>query len=223
MQNPKGTVILLSGGLDSTTLLARAVHIYGVANVKAISFDYGQRHVRELEAARAVAQYYGVDHRTATLDLDFRNNALTGMKAVPEGHYADESMKVTVVPNRNMIMMSIAAGMAIDCGFGRIGIANHFGDHAIYPDCRSVFIDKVSVALFYCHYEPITLWAPFTMSTKREIAIEAADRSIPVKLTWSCYKGGNLHCGKCGTCVERIEALEGFDPTEYETPYALGD
>jgi 7-cyano-7-deazaguanine synthase len=144
---------------------------------------------------------------------------LTSAAEVPDGHYEDDSMRQTVVPNRNMIMMSVAAAHAISCGADAVAYAAHAGDHAIYPDCREVFVRACAAALAVCHYTDIRLLTPFLRMSKRDIVRRGVDASVPFGLTWSCYKGGERHCGKCGTCTERREAflLAGVpDPTEYE-------
>lgn len=213
------TVVLMSGGMDSAVLAAFLKN--SGESVRGLGIDYGQRHRKELEVAQSVAQMLNVPYER--IDLSVLRTALargsqTTDTPVPEGHYAEESMKVTVVPNRNMILLSIAAGYAITHGCDRIALAAHAGDHAIYPDCRSEFTEAVAKALFLCDWSPISLTAPFVNKTKAQIAILGRDLDVPLGLTWSCYKGGEKHCGKCGTCVERREAfaLAGIsDPTEY--------
>lgn len=214
-------IALMSGGLDSTVLVAKLIaegHL-----VKGIGFDYGQRHRKELFCAGLVAAKLGVDFKVC--DLSGVNEFIGGSSQtssevpVPEGHYADESMKVTVVPNRNMIMVSVAAGWAVSLDFDAIALAVHSGDHAIYPDCRPEFIHAMRDVLFIANYKGLALFAPFLYDTKAEIVRMGVDRRAPLALTWSCYKGGRLHCGLCGTCVERREAFKiaGMpDPTEYE-------
>jgi len=214
-------ITLLSGGLDSTTLL---YHFLSEGHeVRALGVDYGQRHKRELESARRVAEHAGVEYRVA--DLSAANQFLQGSSQtspdveVPEGHYADENMRLTVVPNRNMIMLSVAAGWAISTRSDVVAYAAHAGDHTIYPDCRQGFIDKLVEAIAVADWHPVRLSAPFAGISKADIVRRGHDLGAPLHLTWSCYKGGERHCGKCGTCVERIEAFElaGVpDPTEYE-------
>lgn len=214
-------IVLLSGGLDSTVL---ASYLLAEGNqVECLSFDYGQKHRAELSAASGIAAALGVKHTIAELAalkplLGGSSQTDDGI-AVPEGHYADDSMRVTVVPNRNMIMLSVAAGFAISQGFDAVAISNHAGDHAVYPDCRSIFVEKMRTALRLCHYTPIELVAPFTEKSKAEIVTVGSRLGAPVHLSRSCYKAGIRHCGKCGTCVERREAfqLAGVsDPTEYD-------
>lgn len=214
-------VALLSGGMDSTALCAKLIadgHL-----IKGIGFDYGQRHVKELGAAADVALALGIEHRycdLSRLQIFLGGSSQTDPTIdVPEGHYADESMRLTVVPNRNMIMASIAAGWAVALGFDGIALAVHAGDHAVYPDCRPAFIERLESTLAFANYKPLAVYAPFVYKTKAEIAAIGAQHKAPFALTWSCYKGGDKHCGRCGTCVERREAFELADvpdPTEYE-------
>lgn len=214
------TVVVLSGGMDSSTLLyflLKAGH-----QVKAIGFDYGQRHRKELNSARLICEKLDVPFVAADLTtvapLFAGQSALLGKVDVPHGHYADESMKATVVPNRNMIMLSLAAGHAIASGFNAIAYGAHAGDHDIYPDCRVPFIEALGSALLLCDWQPVELLRPFADKRKEDIARLGEDLCVPWSLTWSCYEGGQVHCGKCGTCVERREAfaLAGIeDPTEY--------
>ncbi|MBI2863869.1 MAG: 7-cyano-7-deazaguanine synthase QueC [Chloroflexi bacterium] len=217
-------VVVFSGGLDSTTALYKAIADGYEAH--AVSFDYGQKHRKELEQAAKIARGLGVDHRvvdiTAITGL-ISNSALTSDKEVPEGHYAADNMKATVVPNRNMIMASIAIGYAVNVDAKAVYLGVHGGDHFIYPDCRPEFVRLlVSIALVANEgfidpgFEIIT---PFLNSSKADIVREGAALGAPLELTWSCYKGGARHCGRCGTCVERKEAflLAGLaDPTSYE-------
>lgn len=214
-------LILLSGGLDSSTLLADAAR-RGTTRL-AVSVAYGQRHVRELRAAHDIANYYGVEH--LVLDLSGWGRLLTGSAltdpavAVPHGHYADESMRITVVPNRNATMLSAAAGIAQARGCNRVLTAVHFGDHPIYPDCRPKFIAAIAHATELATDGAVTIEAPFVGMLKADIARTAGKLGLPVGLTWSCYEGGDLHCGRCGTCIERIEALRDAgvpDPTIYK-------
>lgn len=215
----KKGVIILSGGMDSVTLLyARKEDI-----ALAVTFDYGSNHnKREAELAKWHCEKLGIEHIIIPLDFmhqHFKSSLLQGADAVPEGHYADENMKSTVVPFRNGIMLAIACGLAESRGLGFVFIANHAGDHAIYPDCRATFIASMSEAMAYGTYEHIKVAAPFTHLTKSEIALIGHNYGVDYSKTYSCYKGGEKHCGKCGTCVERKEAfaLAGIDdPTEYE-------
>jgi 7-cyano-7-deazaguanine synthase len=191
-------------------------------DVKAISFNYGQRHARELEFASVVTGRLGVDHKIVDLtgltglfgDSSLTNRAI----AVPEGHYTDISMKSTVVPNRNMILLSIAAAWAISAKYDAVAYGAHAGDHTIYPDCRDEFVESCAKTLKLADWHPVEIVRPFVNYTKRDIVLRGAGLGVPFEMTWSCYKGGELHCGACGTCVERREAFVQagvFDPTSY--------
>lgn len=212
--------IVLSGGMDSTTLL----HDYRQTIALAITFDYGSNHnAREIECARVNCARLGVEHLVVPLDFMrryFRSSLLEGADAIPDGHYADDNMRSTVVPFRNGIMLAIACGIAESRGLHRVLIANHSGDHAIYPDCRPQFVEAMSAAMSAGTYEGITILAPYTNRDKAYIARRGAQVGVDFRLTYSCYKGRERHCGCCGTCVERREAfrLAGLpDPTPYET------
>lgn len=202
-----------SGGMDSATLLT-CLHDRG-DTVRALGFDYGQRHRKELDMADEFARQLGVSFEVVSLRgltkfLD--QSALTSIDIdVPEGHYEEESMKATVVPNRNMIMLSAAIGYAENSNFDAVAIANHAGDHAVYPDCRPEFVEAMDQAARLATYNEIRVLSPFKNISKTAIAALGKDLGIDYDKTWSCYKGGRAHCGVCGTCVERIEALEGAD------------
>jgi 7-cyano-7-deazaguanine synthase len=217
----KGYVVLLSGGLDSSVLaywLARAGLV-----IKALTVDYGQRHSKEQNAAKEVAVALGIEHRILSLGelraiLGDDSSLLNEEIVVPEGHYEDESMKSTVVPNRNMILLSIATAWSIASRLDGVAYAAHAGDHAIYPDCRPVFADAMNEAIKLCDYSSQELVRPFVGVTKGDIVKLGKSLQVPFEKTWSCYNGRAAHCGRCGTCVERIEAfqLAGVsDPTEY--------
>lgn len=215
-------VAVLSGGMDSSTALAWAKD-QGMEVIGAVSFWYGSKHNdREWEGAQMIAGHYGVPIKRVRLDFiaeTFKSDLLKTGGKIPEGHYADPSMKRTVVPFRNGIMLSIAAGYAESMGAEAIILGNHFGDHAIYPDCRADFIEPMKKAIAAGTYAEIKLISPFVSSSKTDIAKIGADLGVPFEVTYSCYKGGEKHCGKCGTCFERKEAFrEGgiTDPTEYE-------
>lgn len=203
----KKSVIILSGGMDSVTLLYDKKEDISLA----ISFDYGSNHnKKEIEFASYHCGLLGIEHIIIPLEFIhkyFKSSLLEGADAIPEGHYSDENMKSTVVPFRNGIMLSIACGIAESRGLTKVMIANHFGDHAIYPDCRATFIDAMSDAMTYGTYDHIKIYAPYTTITKTDIAKRGKELGIDYSKTWSCYKGGDIHCGKCGTCVERKEAL----------------
>jgi 7-cyano-7-deazaguanine synthase len=215
-QNTKPPVVVcLSGGLDSSILLEMTVGRHP-DHTTAVSFDYGQRHSRELISAMAIAQYLGVRHKIIKIDPSiFRGSSQTDVNiAVPHGHYTDDIMRVTVVPNRNSLFLNYAAAWALSIGANTVAYAAHAGDHAIYPDCRPEFAEALAGLFEKISYEPLDLFTPFITVTKRDIA-RWGTPSLTA-MTYSCYEGREHHCGKCGTCVERKEALEGFDPTVYE-------
>ena len=203
----KDSVIVLSGGMDSTTLL----HDRKEQIALAVTFDYGSKHnAREIECARKNCEMLGIEYIVIPLEFMgkyFKSSLLIGGEEIPEGHYADENMKSTVVPFRNGIMLSIAAGLAESRGLKKVMLANHGGDHAIYPDCRRGFVDAMSEAIRQGTYDGIVIDAPYTDITKSDIARIGKKIGVDYNLTYSCYKGGEKHCGKCGTCVERMEAL----------------
>lgn len=214
------SIVVHSGGLDSTVLLYQLVAQGD--EVKALSIDYGQKHAKEIECARALASGLGIEHRVADLgslgDL-LGGSALTSPDfEVPEGHYEEENMKATVVPNRNMILLAVSAGWAISSGYDRVAYAAHSGDHAIYPDCRNEFADALDVAIQLADWRKVTLYRPFVDLAKSDLVRVGVELKVPFESTWSCYKGESLHCGRCGTCVERREAFhlaEASDPTTY--------
>lgn len=203
----KDSLIIVSGGMDSITLL----HEYRERIALAVTFDYGSNHAaKEIPFARLHCERLGIRHLVIPLDFMhqyFHSSLLEGADAIPEGHYEDENMKSTVVPFRNGIMLAIACGIAESNGLRTVMIANHGGDHAIYPDCRSEFISAMSAAMHHGTYEHIEILAPYTNISKTDIARHGAALGIDYSETWSCYKGGTHHCGRCGTCVERREAL----------------
>lgn len=191
-----------------------------------VGFDYGQRHSKELKSLEAIAN--SLECSWQVVDLKTLKEALAGSSLtsddvqVPDGHYAEETMRITVVPNRNAIMLAIATGIAVANGSDLVGTGVHAGDHYIYPDCRPEFIQEINRAFILGTEghakEGFSLQAPFVYSTKAEICEVGMGLGVPYELTWSCYKGGEKHCGRCGTCVERIEAFINAgadDPTEY--------
>jgi 7-cyano-7-deazaguanine synthase len=216
----KRTVLIHSGGIDSTVLLA---HLLAEGReVHALSVDYGQRHRRELDAAREICLHYKVPHRIADLRALgplFGANALTdGSVAVPEGHYEEEGMKATVVPNRNMLLIAVAASWAMSLKASSVAYGAHGGDHAIYPDCRPAFAEALDKAIRLADWHEVSLERPFVGLDKTAIVRRGAELGVPFALTWSCYVGGARHCGRCGTCVERKEAFQRAgvpDPTDY--------
>jgi 7-cyano-7-deazaguanine synthase len=235
-------VAILSGGLDSTTLV---YHLFNEDYIPhCLSFNYGQRHSKELDFAwhtadRLDLQFDEIDLTSITGLIS--NSALTHGKEVPDGHYAEENMKQTVVPNRNMIMLSIAAGVAVSNKYKFVAAGMHAGDHFVYPDCRPEFIDALSEAVLtgnegfhnfakrevqkfsgVVHYrEPI--YTPFIHKTKADIAYRALELGVPLDTTWSCYRGKDVHCGRCGTCVERLEAIAEAQQRAMETELNNGN
>ncbi len=214
------TVAIFSGGLDSTVLLAELLHQGD--SVLALAVNYGQRHRKELDHAKRIAAQLGIEIQVA--DLSALAPLLAGSSQtsddvpVPHGHYAEESMKQTVVPNRNMIMLAVAAGWALSRKCDRIAYGAHAGDHTIYPDCRPEFVEAMRASLALADWHTLELYAPFLKLSKGEIVRLGAERGVDFAATWSCYEGGAEHCGKCGTCVERKEAFvlaEVEDPTHY--------
>ena len=218
------TIVICSGGLDSVSLAHMVAQDHELAGL--ISFDYGQRHRKELDYAALCAQRLGVPHDIIDLrpvGAVLTGSALTDDVDVPDGHYAEDSMKVTVVPNRNAIMLTVAFGAAAARGADAVATAVHGGDHFIYPDCRPAFTEAFEAMqkLALDGYADVSLFTPFVHRSKADIVTEGARVNTPFAQTWSCYKGGDHHCGRCGTCVERREAfhLAGVpDPTLYDDP-----
>lgn len=218
------TIAIMSGGLDSTVLTTQLVQERGKENVVGMSVDYGQRHGRELVHAAHIANgVLGIEYHVADIRacMEFFNGSsqTSGEIEVPEGHYADESMKLTVVPNRNMVLLALAISLAVSKKAQTVAYGAHAGDHTIYPDCRPEFADAMNAAAALCDWKPIEIERPFIDITKADIVRLGHLIGAPLALTYSCYKGELKHCGKCGTCVERREAfkLAGVpDPTFYE-------
>lgn len=205
----KKTVLVLSGGLDSTVLLYKLLS--EGKEVKAISFNYGQRHSIELEKAKATCQKLGIEHKV--IDLSFikelvSNSALTGDIEVPHGHYEAENMKLTVVPNRNAIMANIAIGWAVNLDFDEVALGVHAGDHAIYPDCRPDFIYALDNLAQLANYKSISIYTPFLFLDKGDIAKIGKELNVDFSLTHTCYEGKEIPCGKCGSCQEREYAFK---------------
>lgn len=214
----KDALIVLSGGMDSTTML----HEFADRIALAVTFNYGSNHnAREIECASYNCRKLGVE--LIVVDMPFvgelfESSLLSGADAIPEGNYDDENMRSTVVPFRNGIMLAVAAGIAESRGLRRLMIANHGGDHAIYPDCRPGFVDAMSRAIEEGTYDNISIEAPYTNISKTDIARRGAEIGVDYSHTYSCYKGRELHCGCCGTCTERRQAFldAGLpDPTPY--------
>jgi 7-cyano-7-deazaguanine synthase len=216
------TVLIYSGGLDSTVLL---YHLCAAGHeVHALSVDYGQRHRCELDHAARICRELKVPNPLADLSAIqplLAGSSLTSPEIeVAEGHYTEESMKSTVVPNRNMILLAIATGHALSIGAGQIAYAAHSGDHAIYPDCRNEFADAMAEAIRLADWSIVQLSRPFVDWTKSDIVRRGTELGLSFEKTWSCYKGGSLHCGRCGTCIERREA---FDLTDIHDPTTYAD
>jgi 7-cyano-7-deazaguanine synthase len=214
----KDSVIIYSGGLDSTTLLYEERERVALA----VTFDYGSNHAaREIACARHHCALLGIEHLVIELGFMgryFQSSLLSGGDAIPSGNYDEENMKSTVVPFRNGIMLSIACGLAESRGLKRVLIANHGGDHAIYPDCRPEFIDAMDAAMRAGTYVNVEIAAPYTNLSKADLVRRGAKLGVDYGQTYSCYRGGEQHCGTCGTCTERREAFREAgipDPTAY--------
>lgn len=215
----KNSVIVLSGGMDSVTML----YEYADRIALAVNFSYGSNHnEREAACARWHCRKLGIELVEIDMSFigeNFHSSLLEGAEAIPEGDYDFDNMKSTVVPFRNGIMLAAAAGLAESRGLAHVMIANHSGDHALYPDCRNSFIEAMSKAISAGTYDGITVFAPYTQLDKAEIALHGKRLGIDYRQTYSCYKGGEKHCGVCGTCRERKAALAEAgieDLTEYE-------
>jgi len=228
-------IAIFSGGLDSTTMVWDAIVNRGL-HIDLVSFDYGQRHKKELEYAARTAERLGLRHDIVDLSsitplLAESGSSLVSSETVPEGHYAEDNMKATIVPNRNMMMISIAVSIAVARKAPFVLTGVHAGDHAVYPDCRPEFVKAVSYAAMEANLgsEFKAVVAPYMEQSKEDIAAIAIGLHLDLSRTWSCYKGGELHCGRCGTCVERLEAIYGaqarlssgdilkqYDTTKYE-------
>lgn len=211
------SVVLCSGGLDSSTALALEIQVGN--EPRAVAIDYGQRHRRELAASEAIAAFYRVPHEVVDIRGVLEGSALLGASEIPDGRYDDESMRITVVPGRNLLFAAIALARAAGHGDTRVVLGMHAGDHPIYPDCRPDFVlplRQITIGTY-----GVEIDAPFLNNTKADIVTVGTEIGVPYQRTWSCYKGGAEHCGRCGTCVERIEAfaLAGVpDPTTYADP-----
>lgn len=208
--------------MDSTTLLYQLLS--QGHHVQALGIDYGQRHRKELGAAAGICARVGVSFKSADLSAVtgfLAGSALTSPDVeIPSGEYDPESMKVTVVPNRNMLMLAVALAWAISSDCGTVAYAAHAGDHEVYPDCRPEFVRALARTAGLCHYEPIELTVPFLHLTKVDIVRLGTRLDVPFDLTWSCYRGEDLHCGRCGTCMERSGAFARAgvaDPTVYRS------
>lgn len=218
-------VVIYSGGMDSFTVLNRAIK--DGHQVYALSFNYGQRHVKELEVAAQVTERLGIPHKV--VDITAINQLLAGSSLtsdeidIPEGDYEEESMKSTVVPNRNMILLSLAIGYAVSLEAQAVYYGAHSGDHAIYPDCRPEFVKRMQDVSAIANYEAIAIEVPYLHCDKGEILRDGIAMELDYSQTWTCYNGREKACGKCGACVERLEAFAAnnlTDPLQYETSSA---
>ncbi|RZQ51365.1 7-cyano-7-deazaguanine synthase QueC [Pseudoalteromonas phenolica] len=213
-------VVIYSGGMDSYTVLNKAIK-QGF-DVYALSFNYGQRHVKELEVAASVCADLNVHHKVvdiSAINQLIGGSSLTDDIEVPEGHYEEESMKSTVVPNRNMILLSLAVGYAVSLKANKVFYGAHSGDHAIYPDCRPEFVEKMSDVCRIANYEEVEIVCPYLNSSKIEILTDGLKMDLDYSNTWTCYNGRERACGKCGACQERLEAFSlnnASDPLPYE-------
>jgi 7-cyano-7-deazaguanine synthase len=213
-------VVIYSGGMDSFTVLNRALQ--DGKEVYALTFDYGQRHVKEIEYASNVCKSLQVNHKV--IDISAINQLLAGSSLtddidIPQGHYEAESMKSTVVPNRNMILLSLAVGYAVSTGASQVYYGAHSGDHAIYPDCRPEFVMKMNDVCKIANYESVEIFSPYLTVTKSDILTDGLKMNLQYDQTWTCYNGREKACGKCGACEERLEAFSDnnvTDPIDYE-------
>ncbi len=213
-------VVIYSGGMDSFTVLNKALQ--QGHDVSALSFNYGQRHVKELDVAATVCKSLEIPHKI--VDITAINSLLAGSSLtddidIPEGHYEQESMKSTVVPNRNMILLSLAIGYAVSENAQAVYYGAHSGDHAIYPDCRPEFVRQMNVVSKLANYDPVEVVAPYLDVDKNAILADGLKMGLDYSNTWTCYNGRDKACGKCGACIERLEAFaanEQSDPLSYE-------
>lgn len=213
-------VVIYSGGMDSFTVLNRALK--DGKEVYALSFDYGQRHVKELECASKVCKSLNINHKV--IDITSINQLLAGSSLtddidIPEGHYESDNMKSTVVPNRNMILLSLAVGYAVSVGAAQVYYGAHSGDHAIYPDCRPEFVQKMNDVCQIANYESVEIFSPYLDVDKTAILADGLAMGLDYSNTWTCYNGREKACGKCGSCQERLEAFSDnkmVDPIPYE-------
>lgn len=219
---PQKVVVIYSGGMDSFTVLHNAIR--AGHEVYALSFNYGQRHVKELVCAQAVCQELGIHHKIvdiSAINQLIGGSSLTDDIEVPEGHYAADNMKSTVVPNRNMILLSLAVGYAVSLEAQAVYYGAHSGDHFIYPDCRPEFVQKMNDVCQIANYEPVDIVSPYLQQTKIEILKDGLAMGLDYSKTWTCYNGREKACGKCGSCQERLEAFtlnNTTDPLPYELP-----
>ncbi|WP_416308136.1 7-cyano-7-deazaguanine synthase QueC [Neptunicella sp. SCSIO 80796] len=214
-------VVIYSGGMDSFTVLNKVVKQGG--EVHALSFNYGQKHSKELDYAANVCKSMGISHKVvdiSAINFLLAGSALTDSVPMPEGHYEAENMAQTVVPNRNMILLSLAVGYAVSIDAAQVYYGAHGGDHAIYPDCRPEFVQKMNDVCAIANYEAVQIVTPYLHQSKVEILTDGLSMGLDYSQTWTCYNGREKACGKCGACQERLEAFaeNGLtDPCEYES------
>jgi len=214
------SVVIFSGGMDSFTLL-NAVVRQG-HQVFPLSFNYGQRHIKELDAAAKACAALSLPYQVvdiSSINPLLGGSALTSDLDVPDGHYAEESMKQTVVPNRNMILLSLAVGYAVSIEASEVYYGAHSGDHAIYPDCRPEFVEKMNAVCAIANYQAVAIKTPYLSHSKGQILSEGLAMNLDYSQTWTCYNGREKACGKCGSCQERLEAFalnHTTDPLPYE-------
>lgn len=214
-------VVIFSGGMDSFTVLNKALQ--DGHEVFALSFDYGQRHVKELDYAANACKKRGVSHKIvdiSAINQLIGGSSLTSDIDIPEGHYEEQSMKSTVVPNRNMILLSMAVGYAVSLDANKVYYGAHSGDHAIYPDCRPEFVHKMNDVCAIANYEAVEIVTPYIDASKIEILTDGLAMGLDYGETWTCYNGRENACGVCGACQERLEAFEKNnvqDPLTYES------
>lgn len=213
-------VVIYSGGMDSYTVLHKALR--DGKQVHALSFDYGQRHKKELDYAAKVCDKLNIPHKVvdiSAINTLIGGSALTDDIDVPEGHYEEPSMKQTVVPNRNMILLSMAVGYAVSLEANEVYYGAHSGDHAIYPDCRPEFVNKMNDVCRIANYTQVEIVTPYLDVSKTDILTAGLAMDLDYGETWTCYNGREKACGKCGACEERLEAFrdnQATDPLEYE-------
>ena len=212
-------IVVYSGGLDSFTLLNEAIR--SGKDVSSLSFDYGQKHNKELHFVEKFCAQESIDSKivdVSSIKELFQGSSLTDEIDIPKGHYEDDSMKSTVVPNRNMILISLALGYAVTKEAEEVWFGAHAGDHAIYPDCRPEFVEKMDTVARIANYSPIAVKAPYIAMSKTEILAIGLNMQLDYGLTWTCYEGKELACGSCGACHERLESFAAnnvIDPIKY--------
>lgn len=213
-------VVIYSGGMDSFTVLHRAIK--DGFEVYPLTFDYGQRHKKEIQYAADVCQRLSISHKVvdiSAINQLIGGSSLTSDIDVPEGHYEEESMKQTVVPNRNMILLSLAIGYAVSLEADKVYYGAHSGDHAIYPDCRPEFVLKMNDVAAIANYQAVEIYSPYLHVSKSDILTDGITMGLDYSQTWTCYNGREKACGKCGACQERLEAFKDnqqTDPLSYE-------